>query len=269
MAELRIYKCIDGEQTDELRCRVEKWQVTDSFMGENFLTFSLESPVPVDFTIGDWCEFRGETYYLNYLPSCTQEGHAGDGGKAFQYQNVKMNTAADELTRCEFLDVVLTSGAHVASEGTNYTGSSTFSLYCHSVEVVYEQETIFFCPAHVLLDKILANLVRLYGTTDGEPYDGTNSKWKIFIDDSKCLTKTCVISASNWTVAQALSEVHNSFVMDDGSGKHLDYIIRGRNIIVGDVSDLVEDYPELGPITGYLTDINGDGHIYNYGYENL
>ena len=44
------------------------------------------------------------------------------------------------------------------------------------------------------------------------------------------------------------------------------YIVRGRNIIVGDVTDLIEDNPELKGLVGYLTDVDDDGHIYYYGY---
>jgi hypothetical protein len=266
MVELIIYKNGLSASSSNIRVRINKWEQSEAFMGDNFVTFSVESPAPIEWEIGDWCSFRGEIYSLNYIPTCTQVARIGESGKAYSYESVKMNSSSDELTRCEMLDVVHTSGMHSDIEGTNYTGSSNFSLYCFPVDVTVQGTTKHFCAAHVLLDRIHANLLRLYGTTDGQPYDGTNAVWNFYIDDSKCETEEYVLTINNWTVAQALSELHNTFTLRNGTGKKLDYIIRGHNIIVGDVTDLIEDNPELKGLTGYLTDVEDNGQIYYYGY---
>lgn len=266
MVELIIYKNGLSASSSNIRVRINKWEQSEAFMGDNFVTFSVESPAPIEWEIGDWCSFRGEIYSLNYIPTCTQVARIGESGKAYSYESVKMNSSSDELTRCEMLDVVHTSGMHSDLVGTNYTGSGNFSLYCFPVDVTIQGTSHHFCAAHVLLDRIHANLLRLYGTTDGQPYDGTNAVWNFYIDDSKCETEEYVLTINNWTVAQALSELHNTFTLRNGTGKKLDYIIRGHNIIVGDVTDLIEDNPELKGLTGYLTDVEDNGQMYYYGY---
>ena len=263
MAELIIYK--NGTPAN-VRARVGKWEQNETFMGECFITCSVESPAPIEWEIGDWCEFRGERFTLNYEPTCIQSAGIGESGKAYVYENIKFESVAEELSRCDMLDVIHTSGEHSDIKGTNYTGGSNFSLYCYPVTAEFQGVTKIFCAAHVLLDRIHANLLRLYGTTDGQPYDGTNAKWNIYIDDSKCETDGYLLTISGWKVSQALAELHNTFTLKDGSGKKLDYIIRGRNIIVGDVSGIISQHPELEGLTGYLTDIENNGEIFNYGY---
>ena len=263
MAELIIYK--NGTPAN-VRARVWKWEQNETFMGECFITCSVESPAPIEWEIGDWCEFRGERFTLNYEPTCIQSAGIGESGKAYAYENIKFESVAEELSRCDMLDVIHTSGEHSDIKGTNYTGGSNFSLYCYPVTAEFQGVTKIFCAAHVLLDRIHANLLRLYGTTDGQPYDGTNAKWNIYIDDSKCETDGYLLTISGWKVSQALAELHNTFTLKDGSGKKLDYIIRGRNIIVGDVSGIISQHPELEGLTGYLTDIENNGEIFNYGY---
>ncbi len=244
---------------ERVRCEVEKWTFRDRFMGEQSIIFSVQSALPIPFEIGDYCVFRGETFTLNYIPTCVQNAKYYEAGDAFSYEDVKLNSAADDLTRCEMLDVVLTSAEHSAAYGTNYTGSNNFTLDCFETTFEYQGETKYYCPARVLADCILANLVRLYGTTDGLPYDGTNSKWKIYMDDSKCHSDDKIVSLNAWTASQALAEINNTF--------KLDYVVRGRNIIIGDVSELTSTYSELSDlIIGNLTDVDGDGDLFYFGY---
>lgn len=256
MAELIIYAKDHTSQSPHIRCKAVKWEESEQYMGTHSITFDVQSYSPIEWGVGDWCAFRGETFYLNYMPQCSQNARIGDSGKAFVYESVKMETAASELTRCELLDIIPTSGEHSAAYGTNYTGSSTFYINCFPTTFVYQGETIYYCSAHALLDCIKANLDRLYPTLG----------WQIYIDDSKCITDDYVINPSNWTVAEALSQIHNMFVLKDGSGKHLEYVVRGRNIIIGDVTDLIEDHPELKGLIGYLTDVEDNGQMYYYGY---
>lgn len=244
MARLTIYT-----KTSDVRCIVEKWECVDKMMGENHITFTYRSPQPVNFEVGDWCMFRGERYTLNVEPSCTQKAKPDTYGQAFTYESVRMDSALDDLTRCTILDIVPTSGEHKAAYGTNYTGSANFSLNCFETTFVYQGETIYYAPAHALLDRIKANLDRLY----------PDAGWQIYIDDSKCHSDDFIITFNNWTASQALAEVHNTF--------KLDFVVRGRKILVGDVSALIVKHPELKGLTGYVTDFDGldDPLFFGYG----
>lgn len=250
MVRLTIYQ---SGTASSVRCEVEKWEFHDKAMGEQYVMFSISSPVPIPFAVGDWCEFRGQTYTLNVEPSCTQKAGIGTYGAAFTYESVKFNSPQDDLTRCMILDVIPTSGEHSAAYGTNYTGSAVFTLNCFETTFEYQGEIIYYAPVHALLDRIKANLDRLYGDPEDEEHA---SDWHIYIDDSKCHTDDYIISFNNWTASQALAEVHNTF--------KLDYTVRGRNILVGDVSDL--DLPsDLDGVNGYITDLDGDSPVF-FGY---
>lgn len=252
--KLTIYGKGHTAQTPDIRCVVERWEFHDTYMQEQFVSFSYQSPVPVQFAVGDWCEFRGERYTLNYIPTCEQRAGIGSTGDSFVYDGVKLNADSDELTRCEMLDVVYTSPLHDDTLGTNYTGSADFTIGCYGQEV----DGKYYAPVHRLLDYILSNLVRLYGTEDGMDFDGDNGKWKIYIDDSKCHTDDFTITLSHWTVSQAVAEIHNTF--------KLDYVVRGRKIIVGDVSALTSENPELIGVIGDLSDVDNDGNSFYFGY---
>lgn len=244
MVRLKIYTKDSVEGNLIERCTIGKWDCIDKMMGENRITFNYESPIPIDFQVGDWCVFRGETYRLNVKPSCIQKAKPNTHGGAFVYDNVTFDSGTDDLTRCTILDILPTSGEHSAAYGTNYTGSAVFSLNCFETTF----ESITYAPVHALLDRIKANLDRLY----------PEAMWQYIIDDSKCHTDDYIISFNNWTATQALAEVHNTF--------KLDFVIRGRYIVVGDVSDIIDNYPELQGLVGYVTDFENNGNPIAFGY---
>lgn len=220
-----------------LRAVVDKWTFQDKAMGEQFITFDYLSENPVSWAIGDYCIFRGETYSLNYIPSVTQRAGYGKSLDSFKYEGVKMDSFADELTRCEMLDVILTTGQQDPDEGANHTGSSVFQLFCGetTVEVTTVQDneevttTVVRTPVSVLADRIQANLNRMY----------TGSKaWTVLVNQSTTHTEDKMLSFDSQKVAQALAEVKNVF--------DLNYSIQGRTIKIGyelgDVADVDYGY---------------------------
>ena len=245
MARLTIYK--KGTEST-VRCEVEKWEFHDKAMGEQYITFDISFHIPIDFEIGDWCMFRGQKYTLNIQPTCTQKARPNTYGGAFEYESVKLYSEQDKLTRCIILDIIPTSGEHSAAYGTNYTGSANFTLNCFETTFTYQGNVITYAPVHALLDRIKANLDRLY----------PNDHWQFYLDDDKCKSDDKIITFSNWTAVQALAEIHNTF--------KLDYTVKGTNIVVGDVSEL-EDLPqELIGINGYVTDLDNQGVPLFFGY---
>jgi len=219
--ELKIY--YTENDVTKLRCTVNKWKFQDTMMGEQFITFNITSETPIDFAVGDFCQFRGETYTLNYVPSVTQKARTKERQDSYTYESVKFESFQEELTRCIMLDITPTTGDYVAALGTNYTGSSRFQLFCG--EATANGSTLTAVCA--LAAKMQANLDRMF------PRNG----WKIFVDttttylnsagDAVLVTHTedKVLSFDNTTVAKALEEVHNTF--------DLDYCIRGRSIYIG------------------------------------
>lgn len=245
--ELKIY---DGK-TGQCKAVANRWQFQDVLMGEQFITLNISSETPIDFAIGDYCIFRGEEYILNYIPSLTQSAGIGERQDAFFYDSVKFNSHQDELSRCQMLDVTPTTGAYIASLGTNHTGSNRFSLYCGetTTEVVVDgvRKTVTLTAVCALAAKMQANLDRLYG----------EGKWLILVDTETTYkdgsgqdilvthTDDKIIVFDNKTVLESLSEVHNTF--------DLDYSIKGRTIKIGYT---------LGNLT---SDIDVEAFAFGYG----
>lgn len=192
-------------------------------MGEQYLTFTITSETPIDWAVGDFCEFRGETFTLNYVPSVTQKAGTNERQDAYTYENVKFDSFQEELTRCLMLDITAANGEYIAAQGTNYTGSSKFTLFCG--ETYANGATL--TPVCVLVAKMQANLDRMYGVNGWKIFVDTTSTYINAAGDAVLVTHTedKALNFDNTTVAQALAEVHNTF--------DLDYCIRGRNIYIG------------------------------------
>ena len=238
---IKYNEVVDGQIVEKVRYAVGRWQADDKYMGESFITFTIKSPKPIAFSVGDYCEYRGETYTLNYIPSVSQKANIGGSGEAFVYEQVKMDSPREELDRVVMLDVTPTTGDYVAALGTDYTGSSQFQLYCG--ETIANGKTL--TPVCALAAKIQANLDRAFPT----------KRWKVLVDttstheeagqrvlnthsDEKTLT------FDNTTIAKALAEVKNTF--------EIDFAVKGRTIYIGYT---------FGAITG-----NDDGSYYYFGY---
>ena len=111
--ELRIlYK--EGN-VSKLRCIVNKWKFQDAMMGEQYVTFTITSEKPIDWAVGDYCIFRGETFTLNYVPSVTQKAGTNERLDAYTYENVKFESYREELTRCIMLDLMISLHTLTAS----------------------------------------------------------------------------------------------------------------------------------------------------------
>ena len=238
-----------------VRCTVDKWTFQDKAMsvGGQYITFSIESETPIQFAVGDYCEYRGQSYFLNNLPSVSQIAKPKQVGNAFKYDNVKLESASNDLGRIMMLDITPTTGEYVAALETNYTGSAQFQLFCGETKGIVAGKGVIYTPVCTLAGKIQANLDRAF------PNDG----WKIHVNlnstklsngITQCVTHTDdkVMTFNNTTVAAALSEVQNTF--------KLDYFIKGKDIYIGYT---------LGAITGddfEVKENGGDNGYFYFGY---
>ncbi len=248
-----LYKGHDGK--NHVRCSVSKWTFQDKAMsvGGQYITFSIESEVPIQFTVGDYCEYRGQSYFLNNLPSVSQIAKPKQIGNAFKYENVKLESVSNDLGRIMMLDITPTTGEYVAALDTNYTGSAQFQLFCGETKGTVAGKEVIYTPVCSLAGKIQANLDRAF------PNDG----WKIHVNLNstklsngimQCVTHTDdkVLTFNNTTVAAALSEAQNTF--------KLDYFIKGKDIYIGYT---------LGAITGddfEVKENGGDNGYFYFGY---
>lgn len=203
---------VNGEQIT-----VHGLEYSDSWMGECFVTINFKHEVPINFQIGDYIVYRGERFELNYEPGKDKQAKPDTYGEGFVYDSVKFNALQDELSRAEFLDVVLNDNE------LHYTALPKFPFYVQTLDD--------------LLDRIQTNLDEQIG----------KGLWKIYSRNMErsvqrgCLasdwlsmygegTKDNVIESMSITVDsqtcwQALALVNEKW--------DVNFIVRGRNIYIG------------------------------------
>ena len=169
---------IKGKDNQTKAIPSTKPEYNGEWMGESYVTVSVESPVPIDFAIGDYIIYRDERFEINYDPGKIKSAPRDEKGDAFKYENIKFNSLADELTRCDFLDVVL------GDNQLHFTGLPKFS---------------FYGGVRDLANRIQANLDRTYGK-------GT---WQVVVSPEYSGTKEINISVDTIKVQGALSILVN------------------------------------------------------------
>lgn len=106
----------------------ETLEYSGKWMGECFLTVTVKSAYPIDFAIGDYIDYRGERFTINYDPTVVKKARRGTYGEGFTYESVKFNAYSNELTEVMFHDVVLSDNE------IHYTSLPNFSFYCKDVD---------------------------------------------------------------------------------------------------------------------------------------
>lgn len=178
---------------NETKATIYSVEFDDKWMEESYVTATIESPAPIDFAIGDYLMYRGERFEINYDPGKIKSAPRYEKGDAFKYENVKFNSLADELTRCDFLDVVK------GDNQLHFTGLPKFN---------------FYGGVQDLADRIQANLDRAYP-----------GMWKVIVSPEYSGTKELDVSVDNIKVQGALSILVNDF--------ETYFTINGRTITIG------------------------------------
>lgn len=205
-------------------------QYSDKWMGDCFLTIDLKNNAPINFKIGDYIIYRGERFELNYEPGKDKKASLNTYGEGFVYDSVKFNALQDELSRSEFLDVVLNDNE------LHYTALPKFSFYVESLDD--------------LLDRIQANLDEQIG----------KGVWKVYSRNKKrSLQRGC--SDADWTNVYGggtpKNVIESKSITVDGktcwealalvnSEWDVNFIVRGRNVYVGTAGVLAKNIFKYG-----------------------
>ena len=180
---------------NQTKATVYALEYNGEWMGESYVSVTIESPTPIAFAIGDYLMYRGERFEINYDPGKIKSAPQFAKGDAFKYENVKFNSLADELTRCDFRDVVL------QDNNLHFTSLPKFT---------------FFGGVRDLANRIQANLDKLY--------TGAN-KWSVVVSPEFQGGKELNVSVDNIKVWGALEILVNQF--------ETYYTIKGRTITIG------------------------------------
>ena len=205
-------------------------QYSDKWMGDCFLTIDFKNNAPIDFKIGDYIIYRGERFELNYEPGKDKKASLNTYGEGFVYDSVKFNALQDELSRSEFLDVVLNDNE------LHYTALPKFSFYVETLDD--------------LLDRIQANLDEQIG----------KGVWKVYSRNKKrSLQRGC--SDADWTDVYgggtSNNVIESKSITVDGktcwealalvnSEWDVNFIVRGRNVYVGTAGVLAKNIFKYG-----------------------
>ena len=197
------------------RCSVKELEYSGSWMGECSVSVTVDSPVPVEFEIGDYLVYRGERFEINYDPTVVKSASVYTSSDGFRYEGVKFNSLSDELTRCDFLDYVPSDNL------IHYSSLPNFSFFADSVKS--------------LAERIQVNLDRVY----------TGSrKWAVEIAEGYERKKNVNISASNMTCWDALALVKSQFGAN--------FIIKNRTITIGTEGFVIEKMFSYGKGNGLV-----------------
>ena len=223
MSEWKVYSTKGVE-----KAQVKELELHDEWMAECYLTVTVKSANPVSFQIGDYIDYRGERYSINYDPTVLKKARKGTYGEGFVYDSIKfVSDSQSKIVGCDFTDIVLDDNQ------MHYTGLPTFPFYCESVDD--------------LLDRVQACLEELYpgrfiliglntarnaqrGLAVGRESDFVNA-YKQYVDPTGAektdsYGKTSVaISVDNITCWEAITKINSDF--------GLNFIMRGDVVIAG------------------------------------
>ena len=223
MSEWKVYSTKGVE-----KAQVKELELHDEWMAECYLTVTVKSANPVSFQIGDYINYRGERYSINYDPTVLKKARKGTYGEGFIYDSIKfVSDSQSKIVGCDFTDIVLDDNQ------MHYTGLPTFPFYCESVDD--------------LLDRVQACLEELYpgrfiliglntarnaqrGLAVGRESDFVNA-YKQYVDPTGAektdsYGKTSVaLSVDNITCWEAITKINSDF--------GLNFIMRGDVVIAG------------------------------------
>ncbi len=219
MSKWNIYHKDGSKLTDANgeQVTVHSLELSDAWMGDCSVTVNFENNAPINFEIGDYLMYRGERFELNYDPGKVKDASKDTYGEAFKYDSVKFTALQDELSRTEFLDVVLNDNE------LHYTALPKFSFYVETLDD--------------LLDRIQANLDEQIG----------KGEWKVFSRNLERSTQRgCTEADWNDAYGSGTSDItidSKSITIDTktcwealalvNSEWDVNFIVRGRNIYVG------------------------------------
>ena len=199
-----------------IRCSVNKIEYNGEWMGACNITTTITNPTPIYFELGDYIEYRGERFEINYDPTVIKSSSDNTHGEGFKYDNVVFNSLSDELVRCNFLDYVLNDNK------IHYSSLPNFSFYASNVRD--------------LANNIQANLDRVYKD---------DKAWAVIVHDEFKGKTNINVSVNSINCWEALALAKTLF--------DANFIIRDREIIIGTEGIAVDKIFSYGKGNGLIT----------------
>lgn len=229
------------DKNGNAKCICNSLEYTGKMMSQSYVMVSVKSPVPIYFEIGDYLDYRGIRYTINYDPSADKTSSANSAGDAFTYNNLKLSGPEDDLTRVRFLDFVSDDGSPTGSNTLHYSNSPKWTLFCEDLRSFVE--------------KLQVNIDRVY------------NNWKVEISEYDFeFAHNVVIEVDNQSVWDALSLIDSKFKTCFSVSQRVISGKRWNIITIGDETTIDYDVLTYGKGNG-LTKIekssNSDQQLIN------
>lgn len=171
-------------------CYAKSVSFVGKWMEDANLTVDVESPVPVEFEIGSYIDYRGERYIMYEKPSVEKVARRSSYGGAFVYKSIRFDNCSCLLKGIRFQDQV-TDENNVA-----YNVNPKFSFFCATIDN--------------FVDKLIANISRRYAIYDKTKSDAEQQgSWNIVVVKDSSQTDARIEYATNVMV-----EIDNINVLD-------------------------------------------------------
>lgn len=198
-------------------CEIDEATYTGQDMGERQITATIQSPIIIDFKIGDYIELqiadlRGEwaveKFYIYTIPTIKKNASSDSARDAFEI-SVVFYPAQYELQTVKMRDIIgQTAAQDITAQSMLYTGYDTFS---------------FYGGAHLLLDRIKYVLDERFNN---------GITWKYVLSDTideyiNPSLESFQFDFSDNNVYEALQK------LSDEEGLNIEWFINDRTIYVG------------------------------------
>lgn len=220
MGKWQIYRKDGSKLTDASGKEVvtRTLEYTGEWMGACNISVDIESDSPIELKTGDYIDYRGERFEINYDPGKIKSAPRGVQGDGFKYNSVIFNGYADELVRSEFRDIVLNDNE------LHYTSLPKFVFYVSSLDDI--------------ADRLQANMDDQYGKGTWHFYTRNKKKskgrgcdtatWEKVYGDGIAdneIAESTSLSISSQTCWDVLGLVNSKF--------DVNFVVRGRNVYIG------------------------------------
>lgn len=205
-----------------------------TWMGECYVSLTVQCATPINFEIGDYILYRGEKFVINNAPTVNKKARRNTNGEGFTYDSIKFNSLLYELSDVRMLDYVL------YDNGLHYTGLPEFSFFCNNIDDLadrlqvnaarYCEENGFDdadywvfltpdltrslqrCTSSALKNVAQAKYEEVYGPDGSQTY----------LDDEKVNQNVQISKQSVWDACKFIKDTFG-----------LNFIVRGRFVIIG------------------------------------
>lgn len=191
-------------------CRVNSLERVGKWMGDRYVSVDVSSPTAIRFEVGDYIEYCGEKFTLNYEPSVLKQARSGTYGAAFVYNGIRFDGCTNSLKSIRFYDYV-----H-GDSGVHFKQTRQFSFYCSNL--------VDFA------NRVQANLDRWYEEQQKVGVGFRFKRWVSRVNADAEASTDVTIEVQSQTVWQVLENVQSKFNTTFTVREHEDFC----EIVYGD-----------------------------------